>query len=210
MDQILPFCTSDTFCLWCRDPQGPSCAAHARDHSSSKRKAVCRSPSSCFYSAVRACWGRPDTAGVQRLWPLCCIRVLVDSILSKVFSIFNSIRFYKKIEQQYHLYALAKLFPEVNPNPAYVITIALNEIWSLILLIDDLRAHLQQVSALFSMRTVLLASSQSCRSFHPDNWCKQAIKIKYFVNDVHNDTLQTTLMTRSREISRDFVINNTS
>ena len=61
---------------------------------------------------------------------------------------------------------LAKLFPE---RPAYVITMAPNEIWSLMPLISV---------------------------------------IKYV--DVHNDTLQKALMTRSREISWDFVINGTS
>ena len=43
------------------------------------------------------------------------------------------------------------------------------------LLTNGIATHFQ-VPPLFSMRTVLLASLQSCRSVDPDAWCKQALK----------------------------------
>ena len=43
------------------------------------------------------------------------------------------------------------------------------------LLTNGIATHFR-VPPLFSMRTVLLASLQSCRSVDPDAWCKQALK----------------------------------
>ena len=50
--------------------------------------------------------------------------------------------------------------------------------------VESLENRLQTNSGatpLFSMRTVLLASSQSCRSVDADAWCKQALKYKVTV-----------------------------